>query len=347
MPQHQFMPRRTKLILTVDTECSAGGWPQKPDAKLLGYDDGVLCKIGANEYGIRHIMKLLEQHGLVADFFVEPLCSYKLGIFQLREICQEIIARGHGISLHLHPRWKLALNPALSRLSDSMYDYTVDEQARLISEGLDILSKCGIQNIKAFRAGNLHGDTSTYEAMRKSGISISSNFCGAWNCEMPLRFSLPRDTNDASLLDGIVEIPVTSFHDFPYLRPNHLRPLQVAAASIAEFRNVIRSAVENRLSYVIVLLHTFEWIRFSPNKMPTLDRQIIKRFHGLCRFLHECRDMIDVCTFGSLDAGELRAQFRTDNIVSRNTLLSSDTAGAGRYIFHATRKTFKISRGGW
>ncbi len=331
----------------MDTECSAGGWPQKPGAKPLGYDDGVLCKIGANEYGIRHIMNLLEQHGLVADFFVEPLCSYKLGIFQLREICQEIIARGHGISLHLHPRWKIALHPALSRLSDSLYDYTVDEQARLISEGLDILSRCGIQNIKAFRAGNLNGDTSTYEAMRKVGLSISSNFCGAWNREMPLRFSIPGDTNDMSLLNGIVEIPVTSFHDLPYLYPRHLRPLQIAATSIAELRNVIQSAIENKLRFVVVLLHTFEWIHFGSNGTLILDRPIMERFHKLCRFLKERRDTIDVCTFGSLDVGALRAQLEAENSISRNSLYSSDMAGAGRLMFHAARKTFRITREVW
>jgi len=330
--------RKPKLIVTVDTECSAGGWPQNKYAEPLGYDSMMICKIGAKEYGIRHIMDVMESYSLVADFFVEPLCSYKLGISQLKDICQEVINRGHGISLHLHPRWKLALYPGMQKLSDCMYDYSVDEQEQLVSAGLDILSECGVKGVNAFRAGNLSGNTATYEAMRKAGISISSNFCGAWNEEMPTRFGLPRVVNDATIVKGAIEIPVTSFHDFPHLRPGHLRPLQVSAASRSEFRNVINAAIDKQLRFVVVLLHTFEWIRQGPNKTQGVDSHIMKRFHSLCATLSNYRDKIEVCRFKDIDPVGLYSDLEFEGQAKDTSLMSSDIDGFSRWIQHAVRK---------
>lgn len=334
-------PKKTKLVLTVDTECSAGGWPQKKSAEPLGYDRMMFCKMGAKEYGVRHIMNIAEQYSLVVDFFIEPLCSYKLGVAPLKDICQEIIGRGHNVSLHLHPRWKLALSPKLSRLSDSMYEYGVDGQEKLLREGIDILSECGVPKIHAFRAGNLHGDVATYEAMRRVGIPISSNFCGAWDDDVTTRFGLPRALNDVTLINGILEIPVTSFHDFPRLRPKHLRPLQIAAASYPEHVQVIESAIAKQLSFVVILLHTFEWLQLKPDGTHKLVPHIEHRFRKLCEFVGNNREKIETCTFGAVDPVALCANSAQTPSAAEIALSSTDVAGCMRGLRHAFGKLLK------
>lgn len=332
---------KPRLIMTIDTECSAGGWPQKKHAKPLGYDSSILCQIGNKEYGIRYIMDVMESYSLTADFFVEPFCSYKLGISPLRDICQEIIGRGHGISLHLHPRWKLALNPDLHQLSDSMYDYAVDEQELLIREGVGILSECGVHKINAFRAGNLHGNSTTYEAMLRAGIPISSNYCSSWKTEAT-RYGLQGEVNDATLVDGIIEVPVTSFSDFPWLRPSHQRHLQIAAASKTEFRNVIAAAIEEQYLFIVILFHSFEWVHLEPNGFHKVDRIVVKRFHDLCELLYDYRDKIDVCKFIDIDTLQLSSDLKTFTSLERKPLISSDLAGSCRWIQHAVKKVFSI-----
>lgn len=333
------MANKTKLIFSVDTECSAGGWPHKKNAEPLGYDSMILCKIGTKEYGLRYIMDVLESYSFVADFFVEPLCSYKLGISQLKDICQEIIGRGHGVSLHLHPRWKLALNPTLPKPSDSFYNYGVDAQEVLIREGLSILSDCGAKFVSAFRAGNMHGNAETYEALYRVGIPFSSNFCGAWDDEISNRIGLSKNLNDAKVLkNGVIEIPVTSFHDFPRFSPHHLRPLQVESASLSEFKNVILDAIDKQYKYVVVLLHTFEWIVQKRDRSQKIDSTIIERFQALCCLLDNYREKIEVCRFGDIDAKALLADLEDQTQTFGSPLLSSDIAGANRLLHHSVKK---------
>jgi len=338
---------QTRCLLTVDTECRAGGWPKHPDAAPKGYESMMLGKIGNKHYGLRYITETLERCSLVGEFFIEPFCSYKLGLSTLRDICQEVLERGHGVSLHLHPRWKLALNPHLRCMSDSMHDYTLDEQTALLREGLELFDNCGVNNVFAFRCGNLAGNFETYEALRRVGIPISSNFCGAWNAEITARYRLPRELNDAVVLDGIVEIPITSFHDFPVSRPNHLRPLQIAAASQTEFTTIFKDSIQKKVRFVVVLFHTFEWLSLQTAGHQVVSKRILARFHHVCEWLAGHHDCIRVCRFSDISVPQLREDIQAIAGEATYSFQSNDVAGAKRWLEHAAAKCLRRSVAGW
>jgi len=129
-----------RCIITIDTECPAEGMPTSMNAHPLGYDTMMLGKTGTKEYDIRHIMNIMERYSLATDFFVEPLRSYKLGISQLKVICQMLISRGHGASLDLHPLRKLEHNPDLLRFSDNIFILFLSKKLFTIKKSSIILA---------------------------------------------------------------------------------------------------------------------------------------------------------------------------------------------------------------
>jgi hypothetical protein len=325
--------------LTIDTECLRGNWPAKAGSRPSGYEEAMIGRVDGKEYGIRFIMDALEQHGLVGDFFVEPLCSHVLGIPPLRDLCQEVLARGHGVSLHLHPGWK-SVQPHGRHVpvvggswSDMLCDYPVEVQESLVREGMDLLGKCGVERISAFRAGNLGADFRIYGVLQRVGIPISSNYCGGWNGDIAKRFRLPASTNHEVRMEGIWEIPVTCFHDFPCLRPHHRRPLQIAAASVNELETVFESALRQGTRFIVVLFHTFEWIRGLRAGRASLNRGYLHRFHALCRLLADRVDQVVTGRFEDLNRDGVLAVTAERESAPR-VIRSNDHAGAMRLSSH-------------
>ncbi len=303
----------------------------------------LIGRVGGREYGLRLLMDVLEDHDLVGEFFVEPLCTYKLGLAPLRDLCLEMLERGHGVSLHLHPGWKAGLTAPPTRLSDMMYDYDVEAQEGLLREGIDLLRDCGVERVRAFRAGNLGGDARTYEAMRRVGIRISSNYCAGWNREMPGRYGLSRATNDATRLDDIWEFPITSFRDFPLLRPGHLRPLQIAAASRGELARVVEQAIARRMHAVVVLLHSFELIRRDGSGHWAVDWKHVRRFQALCEILADRADRIATCRFDDIEREGFTGLGEAPE-PGPGFPGSTDLAGGARWISHAISRIGGPSR---
>ena len=335
--------RRARCLLTIDTECMRGNWPAKAGSRPSGYEEAMIGRVDGKEYGIRYIMDCLEEHGLVGDFFVEPLCSHNLGISPLRDLCQEVLARGHGVSLHLHPGWKSVQPRSTGPWSDMLRDYPVEIQESLLREGLDLLGKCGVERVSAFRAGNLGADFRIYGVLQRVGIGISSNYCGGWNADIAQRFHLPALTNHEVCMDGIWEVPVTCFHDFPFLRPQHRRPLQIAAASVHELENVFSSALQQGTRFIVVLLHTFEWIRgLRDNRKATLNHGFLRRFHALCRLLADKADQVVTRRFQDLEREGAFAVKGPRESVER-VIRSSDYAGAKRLLSHILARLTGLS----
>jgi hypothetical protein len=306
----------------------------------------MLTRAGDTEFGIRFIMSALEEDGLCGDFFVEPLCCRKLGIAPLRDLCQEIRERGHGVSLHLHPGWKSGESDPPVRWSDMMSSYDVDQQADLLAEGLELLSRCGIERVSAFRAGNLGANADTYTALRRVGIPISSNYCAAWAAAVRERYHFAGRANDAFQVDGIWEFPITSFRDFPRLWRHHLRPLQIAAASEGEAHAVLEQALAQRMQVIVVLFHSFELVKRDRDRRNIPVQRHLDRFAAFCRELGARKDRILTCRFEDLEKNDfegLGSTARAEPIFPEST----DWAGASRWVAHAFARcvSFPSARG--
>ena len=107
------------VIVTVDVESTENlPLPQQVDMVCAG---GVRC-------GLLQIARMLEEHKLAGTFFLDVYEYKAWGEPTLRSIAQQLQNRGHDVALHTHPQW--AYDPH----RPYMYDYTLDEQTRIVAE---------------------------------------------------------------------------------------------------------------------------------------------------------------------------------------------------------------------
>ena len=108
-------------------------------------------------------------------------------------------------------------------------------------------------------------------------------------------------------LGGIWEYPVACFRDRPWLDAEHLRPLQITAASRREMSTVLLQAHERRLHTVVILTHSFEMTHLAAPgaARPRVHRLNSSRFRSLCSFLADREDLFRVTTFRDIVAENL------------------------------------------
>jgi hypothetical protein len=97
------------------------------------------------------------------------------------------------------------------------------------------------------------------------------------------------------------EFPVTTLVDRP---PAGLRPLHVTAASFGEFRTVVEHAVAQQWFAVVIVLHSFEFVRVGRADLDNpaaRQRLLARRFEKICAYLADHRDRLQPCHFADLD----------------------------------------------
>lgn len=291
---------KVRVYITIDTECAE---ERGTSAPVLGWDLRVWGRF-ANQrraLGVELIMDELERCDLRGTFFVEALGSAYFGEAELAEVCRAIVARGHDVQLHAHPRqivadWRTRRVPAAS---DDIGTYPVDDQTRMLAGGIAILERCGVPaaSVRGFRAGNYGAHNSTWEAMARAGLVVSSSYNPCYfgkNCK--LRF----DAASAGLFraeHGVWELPITNFVD----GSGH-RHAQIAAISRGETRELLERAYATGLSEVTIVTHSFELYHLdSPADRTGRPSSVnVLRLRSLARFLADHRDRFEVDTVGAL-----------------------------------------------
>lgn len=289
---------KTRVFITIDTECAE----ERGEAPPLGWDARVWGRF-ANQrrpLGIELIMDELERYGLVGTFFVEALGSRYFGESGLAEVVRAMVARGHDVQLHTHPRqivanWRTLGQPVAA---DDIGSYSVDEQTRMLRDGVATLERCGARpgSVLAFRAGNYGAANSTWEAMARAGLTLSSSFNPCYfdkNCK--LRF--PDASAGLFVAEhGIWELPITNL-----VEPggSH-RHAQITAISRRETRALLEAAHATGLREVTIVTHSFELYYIDS---PTTGRPCsvnLLRMRALAKYLAEHRDRFEVDTCGAL-----------------------------------------------
>lgn len=299
------MAERTRVYVTIDLEGAEerarGPRELQPP---LGYDLRVWGRLTnqRRELGIGLIMDELEACGMRGTFFTEVLGSAYFGEPGLREVCQALRARGHDVQLHLHPaqrtpRWR---SQGLAPPPDDMHAFSVDEQARLLREGLAILARCGVPagEVLAFRAGNYGASNETWQAMRAAGLRLSSSYNPSY-LGRTCRVRWPRA--EAALFDtghGVWELPISNLR----LPGGGLRHLQITAVSRQEITEYLEQARARGIPEVTLVTHSFEYfwidsIRARRGRPNTIN---IARLRGICRWLRDRARDFEVETVGSL-----------------------------------------------
>jgi len=301
-----------KVLITVDTEVwpNAANWPRTPltpdrncSRELACYFYGGEAKI---KTGIPYQLDTLRRHGLKATFFVDPLFSYALGDTPLRELLELIVGQGQEIGLHLHPEW--LTDPRCDGLPSFqgpfLWQYSDAGQRTLIEAGLQRQRTLGAAPVTAFRAGSWSADVGTLGALADNGIAFDTSLNPCFTASFP---TLPRRESfvQPCKIGSVWEFPVSFFLDRP---PAAKRPLHVCACSFSELRMVLDKARAAAWFAVVVVLHSFEFVRvdrLAQGKPATPQRLLARRFEKLCAYLASRPDEFETCFFRDLEPSDI------------------------------------------
>ena len=301
---------RTRVYFTVDVECAEerviGSGRQPP----LGYDLRVWGRFDnrRSELGIGLIMNELEACGMQGTFYTEALGSHFFGHEGLREVCDTMLERGHDVQLHLHPTQREALiKDGVAPDPDNISAYSVDEQTRLLLEGIELLAAAGVprEQLVSFRAGHYGANNDTWLAMKEAGLKLSSSYNPCYfdlNCAMRSR-NAKAGLFEAEV-DGVWELPITNF-----LQPDgSFRHMQITAVSLDEMVRCLRQSRAMGVRHISLVSHSFEFFHIDsvPQRRGHVNRINLHRMRGLLRFLRRNEDQFVVET-----AGELARQLPT------------------------------------
>lgn len=285
------MDNKTNVFITIDTEHSIGGAFKDPSFKPVGNEKRIYGKIGNEYYGIPLIMDIADEYGIPLTFFVEVFNKYYFGEAETRQVCEYILKRGHDVQLHLHPCW---LNfkepdPGKLRYKDNMSAYSLQQQIDMLDEGKELMKKYTGKNPVAFRAGNYGADSHTLLALAKTGFVMDSSYNRRYHGAG--RMGVGSFFNDLGEINGILEIPVTSFVQKSITGGGQVRPMDINGAGFQEMRHVLEQAYASRMSAVTIVMHSFSFIKaFDPQYSKcSIRMNIVKRYAKLCSFLNKNR----------------------------------------------------------
>lgn len=283
----------TAVLITTDTELSfmLHGRGLSP---LENLRIAVMGEVSDGAWGIGYQMQRLTAHGLKGVFFVEALSSQLFGIDVLKRVVGVILEAGHEVQLHLHTEWLKWIEKDLvgNRRGQCLADFTYDDQHRLLGLGVEALMEAGAPKPIAFRAGNYGANNDTLKALAALGLLYDSSYNRRYlgeSCHIAAGEVLSRPTH----LEGLTEVPVTFFEDYP----GHTRSLQLCAVSAAEFDTVVRQSIEQNRPTTVVVNHSFELLNL---KRTRANRLLLGRFERYCASLQSNKGEVVSADFRTL-----------------------------------------------
>jgi len=257
------------VFLTIDVETYTGDYTSDVDG---------------HGKGLPYILEKLNEFKIGATFFVEALAATRWGIEPIRDICVLIMDFGHDIQLHIHP--KVSKIDKIRIIDDKLWNYNKDTQKRFIEMGLEILLKCGVQNVVAFRAGDLAANIDTLAVMEEVGLYLSSNRDLDMKSSIHTRINdhFPIK-NDISKRGNILDMPVTAFRSaLPFLDGRY-RHFEISALGAGEMKTALLQMLKTGYRCAVVLTHPGEFFRSSEGKSEFIEKNC-RRFETLLKYLH-------------------------------------------------------------
>ncbi|MGI9505101.1 MAG: polysaccharide deacetylase family protein [Geminicoccaceae bacterium] len=307
----------TEIIITIDTEFSAGGAFEDPSDKTSPVGTpNVTGPVNGEEQGLGFMLDTFARHGATATFFVETLHIRHFGPEPMGQIARRIQAAGHDVQMHLHPLWLAFDGDRIDRQmqpwppDDDCAGRSIDELTAMMRHGIEAFENWGIPRPVALRTGNLAVDRNVYRAQAKAGLPLASNI-GVYVYK-PEDSSLDL-TGGRHRIEGIVELPVLCFNDLDIGRLRHQRILQISSTGWQEQRAILERAHAAGVDSVVILTHPFEFFKRADAQCSDLRRNRVNqaRLDKLCAFV-QAHPAFRFTTFGSakdrwLDAAETPA----------------------------------------
>lgn len=319
----------TAVLITTDTELSFM-LHRKGFDPLENLRVAVLGEVSDGTWGIGYQMQRLDAHGLKGVFFVEALSSRLFGLDVLKRTIDPILTAGHDVQLHLHTEWLKWIDEDIvgDRRGINIKNFAYEDQRRLLDVGVEALVSAGAPKPTAFRAGNYGANNDTLKALASLGLKFDSSYNQPYlgiDCEIRTDAPLTAPVE----LDGVIEVPVTYFEDYP----GHTRGLQVCAASAAECQTIVRQAIEQDRPSIVVVSHSFELLNL---KRTRANRLLLKRFDDYCALMQERSADLRPATFRDLEPTALTAGSRAAKPLTSNpmrTALRMIEQSVGTYLY--------------
>lgn len=261
-----------KLLITVDAE------PSRYHGRPLPYEITMEGRLDGGVWGVGHLMDLSEGIGGKATFFLDVLAR-RVYEKELADTAGRIADRGHDVQVHTHPLWVSERN--------TMPEYDREEQAELLRECVERIETWTGVRPMAHRAGDLAVNFDTLAAMGDVGLDLDSSYSPGYPpcAGLGERFVDSR----ASRVDGLIELPLTAFYALRLGPLQRLRLFDFNALTGAEITALLNRAVDMKLPYVMVLLHSFSLLRMNATRTSfQADPEADARLRG---FLDRARDL--------------------------------------------------------
>lgn len=283
------------VLITIDTEYSLALYRQGPGSeRTFNFDRAIACRGKWGESGIFYQMDKLDRHGLKGVFFVDPMPALVWGRRAVDEVVQPILARGHGVQLHLHPEWLEFADRKAAPVGGqgrNMADFPLADQRALLEYGAERLVEAGADRPIAFRAGNYGANDDTLRALTSLGLLYDTSFPPGI-ASSPCAISLPPGQLSPVRHHGVTELPIGAIA----ARGGALRHAQITALSRREMQRAISHAAACHWPAFVLVSHSFELFdraRGMPNWL------VRRRFDKLCEWLGQS-DVAETATFAAL-----------------------------------------------
>lgn len=291
---------RLKVLLTADIEFDVNGSLTFPlSHSPAGAESVFRLSEGGAEHGLAPLLAPLRQYDLPATFFIETLQCHHFGLEPMGRVIERLVEHSKiDLQLHVHPCWRYFRDSNWRdsvqkiRRNDSMAGRGA-ECGEILSEAQAFFGQLTGSKPLALRTGSLSIDHAVYEAQAKLGIPLASSI------GIALAPSPAPDLHAYSGLvrvDGVVEIPVTSF-DALGLRGTQKKLLTVTGNALSQIVRVLEWHWRHASGPVVVLTHPSEMAPTYELKTPpefTPAPLIQKRWGRLCQYLSENEDKFEV-----------------------------------------------------
>lgn len=281
------------VLITIDTEVWCDGW-QDIDTKFQdAYRKHIYGPTPSGDYGLPFQLKVLNENGLRAVFFVEPLFAARFGIAPLEEIVGLITEAGQTVELHLHTEWAdEAISPLFPDIGEKRQHicyFSFEEQCLLVQEAIRLMKDAGVEKLSAYRAGSFGANNQTLGALARNGIYIDSSLNST---APPCEIKVTEPMKQPRILDGVLEVPMTVFTD----GIGRQRPAQITACSFGELKAALIDAHRLQWSVFVLLSHSFELLNSAKTRKNSI---VARRFVQLCEYLSANRDRYPTIDFAS------------------------------------------------
>ncbi|WP_418626574.1 polysaccharide deacetylase family protein [Anaerosinus sp.] len=279
-----------QILLTCDTEIGELG--KNVDNAFDIFVRGRIC---GQTIGVELINTIANEYDVKVNHFIDVY--YPGQEKNIILLCEDILSGGHAIGLHTHPS---------SRFGNRyMYNYSKEEQDKIIFWGKNFLYKEVGIDVNAHRAGGYGTDNSIFEVLKNNGIYIDSSFFYKNEiCKIQYPYK-----NLSAKMHGIWEVPITVYEENRFLCGCELQNRKAVkkldfryGSNSKDILSVIDKSPQNTV--IVLFLHSFNFIKlkysiknkkFNPFEV---DNNLINEYRILLQGLRSRKD----CIFSDLNS---------------------------------------------